>query len=693
MARGKELEAIIAIAGRVDPSLQKSIKQATSHTQGLESALKVAGAVGVASLGAVVAASAGAVSAAAEYEQAFAKTQTLLSDTTNMEQYSKDIINLSNETGVAATELTDTIYNAISAGVDQADAVEFAGTAAKLAAAGFTDSGSALSVLTTAMNAYGDAAGTAEQISDSLLTVQNLGVTTVAELSASMGKAIATGSAYGVDLSNIESAYISLTKQGINTAEGTTYMASMMKELGDAGSTVGGIITEQTGKSFSELMADGKSLADIISILNDSVDGDANALMNLWSSAEAGKASNAILNNGLETFNSNLNEITNSAGLTDTAYGTVTNTLEHQKEVIANLGHNFMITAGEQILPYVSDFLNWALPGITTGMEALGPILGSVGDVATSVIDGVKGVVDKAKEGIEFVQEHETMFQVLAVLIGGLAVAIVAYNVAANGASIAMGVLNGIIAVQTAVSGAATVATTALGAAMAFLTSPITLIILAIAGLIAVGVLLYKNWDTIALKAGELWGTVVGFFSGIGEFIGGAFAGAVGAAKAQINSIISLVNGAINAINNLGITIPDWVPLLGGKSFQLAIPNIPMLATGGFTNGVSIAGEAGTEAVISFDRAYRDQNISYWAKAGKLLGVTDGDLFGMAGSSNGGTTEYNLGGISFSPNVTIKGNASKQDVVEGIRASFEEFTDLLDEYFEGKDRGAYGPSY
>lgn len=693
MAKGKELEAIVAIAGRVDPSLQKSIKQATSHTQGLQSALKVAGAVGAASLGAVVAASASAVSAAAEYEQAFAKTQTLLSDTTDMEAYSKDIIKLSNETGVAATELTDTIYNAISAGVDQADAVEFAGTAAKLAAAGFTDSGSALSVLTTAMNAYGDAAGTASEISDSLLTVQNLGVTTVAELSASMGKAIATGSAYGVDLSNIESAYISLTKQGINTAEGTTYMASMMKELGDSGSAVGKLLSKETGKSFSELMADGSSLADIISILSETVDGDANALMNLWGSAEAGKASNAILNNGLETFNDNLQAINDSAGLTDTAYGTVTNTLEHQKEVISNLGHNFMITAGEKILPYVSQFLEWALPKLEEGLDNLEPVMDTLGSVATGAMEGVQDVVDKAKDGIAFVEEHETLFQVLAVLVGGLTTAIIAFNIASNASSIALGVLNGILAAEAAVSGIATGATAALGTAMAFLTSPVTLVILAIAGLIAVGVLLYKNWDTIAAKAGELWTTVVGFFSGIGTFIGEAFAGAVGGAKAQINSIISLVNGAITAINSLGITIPDWVPLLGGKSFQLSIPNIPMLATGGFTNGVSVAGEAGTEAVISFDRAYRDQNISYWAKAGRLLGVTDGDLFGMFGSSNGGRTEYNLGGISFSPNVTINGNASKQDVVDGIRASFEEFMDLMDEYFEAKEREAYGAGY
>ena len=91
--------------------------------------------------------------------------------------------------------------------------------------------------------------------------------------------------------------------------------------------------------------------------------------------------------------------------------------------------------------------------------------------------------------------------------------------------------------------------------------------------------------------------------------------------KTPINAVIALINKAISGINGLGLTIPDWVPVIGGKNFSINIPEIPMLAKGGFTSGVSIAGEAGPEAVISFQRGVRNQNIDTWIQAGRLLGV------------------------------------------------------------------------
>lgn len=135
---------------------------------------------------------------------------------------SEELMELSNDTGQAAEGLADTAYNAISAGTAAEESVAAAAQANKLAVAGFTDTTSALSVLETAMNSYGEAVGGMEHVSDSLITVQNLGVTTVKELAAQMGKAISTASAYNVSLENLESGYISVTKAGINTAEGTT---------------------------------------------------------------------------------------------------------------------------------------------------------------------------------------------------------------------------------------------------------------------------------------------------------------------------------------------------------------------------------------------------------------------------------------------------------------------------------------
>lgn len=250
--------------------------------------------------------------AAATFETSVAMVSTV-ADTTvlSADQLSNQISELSIATAKDVNELADATYNAISAGVATENAVNTVGEATKLATAGFTSSSSALSVLTTAMNAYGLEASEITNISDSLVTSQNLGVLTIDQLASSMGKAISTASAYSVDLYNLESGYISLTKAGISVEESTTYISSMFNELGDAGSDVAGIIADETGKSFGQLMNEGYSLANVLDIVYDAAGRDGEAMMNLWGSAEAGKAANAIINQGLDTFNSNLNKLAN----------------------------------------------------------------------------------------------------------------------------------------------------------------------------------------------------------------------------------------------------------------------------------------------------------------------------------------------------------------------------------------------
>ena len=357
----------------------------------------VAGAI-TASTAAVGAFGKAAITAGAEYESAFAQVQTIMdSSIVSTEDMSAAIQDLSSNMGISASELSNTVYNAISATGDTANAVTLAAQASKLATAGFTDTGSALSVLTTAMNAYGMSAEEASNISDSLIAVQNLGVTTVSELSASMGKAIASASAYNVNLGNLESAYVSLTKGGINTAESTTYISSMLKELGSSSSAVGKTIQKETGKSFADLMNEGKSLGDVLGILNDSVNGDATALMNLWSSAEAGKASNAIISQGLSEFNNNLMSISKSAGMTQSAYDTMANTLQHKTEVFKTLGTNLLTSvysgmSGE--LGSFVDFGNEAMQALSDGFNS-GGVNGLMDAVGTVLSQAIKLIVDK----------------------------------------------------------------------------------------------------------------------------------------------------------------------------------------------------------------------------------------------------------------------------------------------------------
>ena len=209
----------------------------------------------------IMAVGAVAIKTAADFETAMAKVQTIADTTTvPIDELQQSILDLSDETGVAATDIAEAVYNAISAGQDTADAVSYVETTTKLARAGFTDTASALDLLTSITNAYGLEAKDATKISDKLITVQNRGKTTIAQLSSSMGKVIPTASAFGVDLDNISAAYVVMTKNGISTAESTTYLNSMLNELGKSGTKASTIIKKSTGKSFTELMKEGKNL-------------------------------------------------------------------------------------------------------------------------------------------------------------------------------------------------------------------------------------------------------------------------------------------------------------------------------------------------------------------------------------------------------------------------------------------------
>ena len=331
----------------------------------------------------------------ASFETALAKVSTI-ADTSKVSvgDLNKQILDTSGSMGVAAADIAEAAYQAISAGQDTANAVAFAGQASKLAAAGFTSSSSAVDILTTALNAYGLSADQATHVSDVLLTTQNLGKTSVDELSSSMGKVIPLAAAYGVTVENLSSGLAVMTANGIATAEATTYTKSMLNELGDAGSTVGKILQKQTGKSFAQLNAEGKSLGDVLQILYQSVGGSSTAFAGLWSSVEAGTGALSLASGGAEHFNDVLSQMQNSAGATETAYETMTDTFRHKVETMQTAAQNFGITLYDSLESSLSDATQWGtdcLTQLTTALSEGGPeaMLQAAGQILSDLAAGI----------------------------------------------------------------------------------------------------------------------------------------------------------------------------------------------------------------------------------------------------------------------------------------------------------------
>lgn len=199
-------------------------------------------------------------------------------------------------------------------------------------------------------------------------------------------------------------------------------------------------------------------------------------------------------------------------------------------------------------------------------------------------------------------------------------------------------------------------------------------------------------------------------WSGVVQTLGGIFEGIIAVVKAPINAVIGLINGAIGALNKISVKIPDWVPGVGGQNFGVNIPTTSYLATGGFTDGISIAGEAGTEAVISFDRAYRADNIGYWKEAGRMLGVldsngimkTDQTQSSLAGelltlddfslsdlATQNQTIIYDFSGMSYSPTIQANGNADEASLMEQLRENEADFIDWLESWLRRREVTAY----
>ena len=330
---------------------QQKVKESIGQTKAqLAGTLRVIGGVAAAVY-------AGPVKAAMDYETALAKVGTIADGTkVPMETMSKEIMALSNSTGIAATALADDVYNAISAGQDTADAVNFVAYSTKLAKAGFAESAQTLDVLTTILNAYGLEADEVGRVSDMLIQTQNKGKVTVAELSSVMGKIIPTAKSNGVALEQITAGYAIMTSKGIAAAESTTYMNSMLNELGKSGTTADKALRAAAGKGFKELMAEGKSLSEVLNILQEDAAKGGKSLADVFGSAEAGKAAVTLLSDGVGGFNeqvANMLAASDGIGATQAAFEQMEDTtaarMEKAKNSIANLG----VVLGQQLLPVV----------------------------------------------------------------------------------------------------------------------------------------------------------------------------------------------------------------------------------------------------------------------------------------------------------------------------------------------------
>nr|DAM37303.1 MAG TPA: minor tail protein [Caudoviricetes sp.] len=163
-----------------------------------------------------------------------------------------------------------------------------------------------------------------------------------------------------------------------------------------------------------------------------------------------------------------------------------------------------------------------------------------------------------------------------------------------------------------------------------------------------------------------------------------------------ISDIIGVIVGAISKVIGWVSSGLGWIVKLffGGSGDTSTAEAVASYATGGFTDGISIAGEDPsypTEAVISFNPAYRSANLAYWAQAGQMLGAVSDDtntddLFGGSGSTS---VVYDISGLSFSPQITVNGDADENELIRKLKELEPEFVDFVLAAIARREEGAY----
>ena len=280
---------------------------------------------------------------------------------------------ISLQTGESLEVLGQTVYDAMSAGVqpteDMAEVLQVVSASSKLAKAGFTDTNTAMKASLSVINAYGMGIENINKVSDILLNTQNLGVTTVGELSNALSKVTPVASAFGVSIENVTSALALMTKQGTNTEVASTGLSSILSELGKSGTTASENLQKAslsaglTETSFKGLLDSGESLGDILDIMSQYAEQNHLSLVDMFSSIVAGKSALQITNAGAEEFNKTLDSMETATGLVSESFEKMVTPSQRLDSAIATL----KTTIGEKLKPTIDSAKN-ALADLLTKM-------------------------------------------------------------------------------------------------------------------------------------------------------------------------------------------------------------------------------------------------------------------------------------------------------------------------------------
>jgi len=403
-----------------------------------------------------------ATKAAADFDSAMREVNTMLGlSEVDFEALSGDVLQLSTDLGVDAVDSANALYQAISAGIPKENAIEFLQIATKSAIGGITDTKTAVDGLTTVMNAFKIPLSDTQRVADIMFTTVKNGKTTMEELSSSLFNVAPIAAASGVGFDEVSAALATMTKQGVPTAQATTQLRQMMISLQKPSALMSDVI-KGLGYESGQAMLNELGLADSMNLLRDASSGSNDMLMEMFGSVEAGSAVLSLTGDNATMFKEDLEAMTEAEGAANDAFLIMEDSASRQATSLKESFDSVAISIGNVLLPVLSD-----------------------------IIDTLKPIIDSIRT---WTAENPGLTKVIAI------------------GSIAFGALLIVLGGLMLLMPGLTSLTAAFGFTLSAAIWPITAVALAIAALIAIGVLLWKNWDKILAWCKEIWGKILDFF-------------------------------------------------------------------------------------------------------------------------------------------------------------------------------------
>ena len=387
---------------------------------------KFAGTIGtITALGAAI--YAGPVKKSIEFENQMANVSTLLDGdipaiSARVAELRKDIINLSNATGVGTDNLTDGLYQVISAFGDSAESAKLLEIASKAAKAGGATTADSINLLSAVTKGYGDISAEAQQkAADLAFQTVKLGQTSFPELASSMGKVIPLASTLSVKQEDLFGAMSTLTGVTGGTAEVATQLKATMQGFLSPSTNMAKSL-EKLGYATGKDLLESKGLQGALDLLKESVGGNELEFAKLFSSAEAQTAVLSLAGEQADNFRNKTTQMYEAGGAAQSAFEKATNTtaakIERAKTALSNLGLvladtflPYVSTAAEKLSVLITNFSAWAQENpklLSTLVKVGGAVLGlkaagQAAKIGFLELNGARLTIQKGFEGIRTV--------------------------------------------------------------------------------------------------------------------------------------------------------------------------------------------------------------------------------------------------------------------------------------------------